>query len=371
MQFARLRCYHSPLLRHKWIFRKYTTARAMVYSQYGQPKDVLKLLEYQLPMPKDDNIILRFLATPVNPADINQIEGVYPVKPPFTKEFAPDQAVAIAGNEGVAEVVATGNGVNDIKVGDLVVMARVAFGTWRTHALAKPQDVAVIPKDIGLIHAATLTVNPCTAYRMLKDFASLQKGDFIIQNGANSGVGQAVIQIARNWGIKTINIVRNRPDIENLKFRLRSLGATYVLLDEELGKRETKEKLREWTQGKSIKLGLNCVGGKNTTEMSRLLGVGGHLVTYGAMGRQPITIPASLFIFKDIHLHGFWVTRWGEANPQKRQAMLEDIITMIKSGELAEVENEQNKWNGDADSFIEAVNKAGVSFGGKKQIIVF
>lgn len=45
---------------------------------------------------------------------------------------------------------------------------------------------------------------------MLKDFVTLQKGDTVIQNGSNSGVGQAVIQIAKAWGINTINVVRSR-----------------------------------------------------------------------------------------------------------------------------------------------------------------
>jgi mitochondrial enoyl-[acyl-carrier protein] reductase / trans-2-enoyl-CoA reductase len=45
---------------------------------------------------------------------------------------------------------------------------------------------------------------------MIKDFVELHKGDVIIQNAANSAVGQAVIQIAKAWGYKTVNIIRSR-----------------------------------------------------------------------------------------------------------------------------------------------------------------
>ncbi len=58
--------------------------------------------------------------------------------------------------------------------------------------------------------AATIAVNPCTAYRMLHDFVQLEKNDVIVQNGANSGVGQYVIQIAKSLGIRSANVVRDR-----------------------------------------------------------------------------------------------------------------------------------------------------------------
>lgn len=78
-----------------------------------------------------------------------------------------------------------------------------------------------------------VAVNPCTAFRMIKDFENVEGGS-IIQNGANSGVGQAVIQIAKHLKINTINVVRDRPDLETLKSYLASLGATYVVTENEL-----------------------------------------------------------------------------------------------------------------------------------------
>lgn len=53
-----------------------------------------------------------------------------------------------------------------------------------------------IPCDADLVTAATIAVNPGTAYRMLKDFVHVGSGDTVIQNGANSAVGQAVIQVS-------------------------------------------------------------------------------------------------------------------------------------------------------------------------------
>lgn len=55
---------------------------------------------------------------------------------------------------------------------------------------------------------------------MLLDFVNLKPGDVVIQNGANSAVGQAVMQIAKTMNVKTVNVVRDREDIDQLKQRL-------------------------------------------------------------------------------------------------------------------------------------------------------
>ncbi len=92
----------------------------------------------------------------------------------------------------------------------------------------------------------------------------------MIQNAANSGVGRAVIQLCKSMGVKTINVVRNRPDIGELKTELIDLGADFVLTQEELATAKT----REWLQSDpavKISLGLNCVGGRAATEMARSL----------------------------------------------------------------------------------------------------
>jgi len=95
---------------------------------------------------------------------------------------------------------------------------------------------------------------------MLNDFMALEAGDWVVQNGANSAVGEAVIQIAAAKGLKTVNLVRDRPNIEELKQRLHAIGATQVLTYDDLADKTIREKLKEWTGGRGIRLGLNCVG---------------------------------------------------------------------------------------------------------------
>lgn len=213
---------------------------------------------------------------------------------------------SIPGNEGVGIVEDIGEDIDDICPGDKVIITKPGKGTWRTVGAFEKRDLKVIPEDLGLVEAATLSVNPCTAYRMLSDYKPVKDGLVVIQNGANSACGQNVIQICKAWGVKNINIVRNRPEINELKNYLESLGATYVLTEEEL-------RITDIFKENKIErpaLALNCIGGKSALDMLRHLEHAGVMVTYGAMSREPINIPNSLLIFKNLSFFGFLMTAW-------------------------------------------------------------
>lgn len=101
-------------------------------------------------------------------------------------------------------------------------------------------------------------MNPCTAYRLLCDFQTLTPGCTVIQNASNSAMGQAVIQIAAALGLKTINVIRDRPNCTELIDELQSLGANYVLTEEEMMSTGLHQVFEEVPKPK---LGLNCAGG--------------------------------------------------------------------------------------------------------------
>lgn len=239
---------------------------------------------------------------------------------------------AVPGNECVAEVLEKGPTVKCLEVGDLVVPFATGIGTWRSHAIYKENEVMKVPNALPLPEAASLTVNPCTAYRMLKDFVCLKEGDTIIQNGANSACGQNVFQICKALKINSVGIIRDRPNVDNLVCYLKSLGATEVLTEEQC--RSTK--LFKTNQLSRPKLALNCVGGKNALEMSKHLDHDGIMVTYGGMSREPVIVPTSSLIFKDMQFRGFWMTRWREQKGKSPEAkeMFDELVKMIQSGQL-------------------------------------
>lgn len=302
------------------------TCKALRYRTHGDPSRVVQLENVDLPPIGATDILVKMLAAPINPSDINMIQGTYAILPDLP---------AVGGNEGVAQVVKVGSQVESLKTGDWVIPKDAGLGTWRTMAVLPEDDIISLPNDIPLLCAATLGVNPCTAFRMLSDFEDLKPGDSVIQNAANSGVGQAVIQIAAARGINTVNVVRDRPEFTQLSDRLKAIGATHVIREETLRRPEMKELFKTCSKPK---LALNGVGGKSATELLRHLQFGGSMVTYGGMAKQPVTVPVSALIFKDVKVRGFWVTKWKKDHSNDGRAfraMLDELCHLIRQGKLS------------------------------------
>jgi len=293
---------------------------ALIYQGSGNPAEVLSLVPVELPALGEADVAVEMIAAPINPADINMVEGSYPIAPPVP---------AVGGNEGVGRVTAVGAGVRNLAVGDLVIPRLPAWGTWRTHAVSPADKLMRVPPGLPAVAAATLAVNPCTALRMLEDFVGLSSGDVVVQNGANSAVGQAVIQIARSRGIRTVNIVRCRPGHEEVIQRLEELGGDVVTTDAGVRRAVAAAGLPR------ARLALNMVGGASAASAAKMLEDGGTLVTYGGMSRQPAHIPTGLLIFKDIRARGFWLSRWVEENSvEERYRMFEQLQPLVASGQL-------------------------------------
>ena len=246
---------------------------------------------------KSGQIRLNVIASPINPADINMLEGMYVTQPepPF-----------VLGNEGVGEVVECGPDVPESWLGQRVIVPyqhqEMWDGWWQEQRVVSIHHCIQVPESISAEQAAMLSINPITAYELLARFTALNPGDWIIQNAANSGLGHAVIQLAKSRGIRTINLCR-RP---NLTDALKSAGADAVWVDQ----KDIFKEIRDQYPDAPIKLGLNGVGGQSAKEVAKTLSPQGTMVTYGAMGREPVTLSNRLLIYDDKRFVGFNRTRW-------------------------------------------------------------
>ncbi|RNJ56119.1 mitochondrial 2-enoyl thioester reductase [Verticillium nonalfalfae] len=381
-------------VRHKSGPYGYTQAKALVFSKEGDPSDVLSLHTHSIsPSLPAGSVLLRALAAPINPADINTIQGTYGAKPPFTTLIGTAEPSAIPGNEGVFEVAACGSPNMDLKRGDWVLPFAPSFGTWQTHTIADAAAVHKIDKT-GLtpVQAATVLVNPSTAYRILRSYGPGEgvrpdglgamtplapgSGAWFIQNGANSGVGRAAIQLGRLWGLRSINVVRDRATpaaTAALRAELEALGADVVVPESEFLARGWRDRLADLTRGgrDPVGLALNCVGGKSATALARSLAEAGTLVSYGGMARQPVALPTGLLIFQDLRFVGFWLSRWNDRDVQGRRFAVEDLLGMIREGRFKDVPVDEVPWSWDTkeDALKDAV--AGTLSGYRKGKGVF
>ena len=292
--------------------------RAIIIREHGEPQAVAKLEMIDLPAPGAGEVRVRVKFSPINPADINVIEGKYPIRP---------ELPGTPGVEGVGVVGECGAGVSGFVEGDAVLLPH-RFGAWREAGNANAADLVKVAAGVPLEQAAMLRINPATALVMLRDLIPLQPGEWIVQNAANSAVGRCVIRLARHFGWRTVNVVRRAELVDELKAE----GADAVLVEGE----KLSAEIKSATGGAPIRLALNAVGGDSATRISGALAPGGTIVTYGAMARQPLKVPNGQLIFQDIAWRGFWITRWYErAGETAAAALLAELAALAAGGVIA------------------------------------
>ena len=291
------------------------------FNRIGNPADVLEVKEDSARALKSGEVRVRVLASPINPSNLLQIAGKYGVQPVLP---------STPGSEGVGRVLETSAEVNHLTVGQLVLL--VGGGTWRDEIVAPASGFLPLPNlgplDSSMIEQLSMSaVNPITALLMLTSFVDLKEGQWIVQSAANSAVGSYVIQLAKQRGIKTINVVRR----EGLADDLIAKGADVVLIDGP----DLAAQIAIATDNAPVVLALDAVGGDTYTRLANSLGYGGTLVAFGVLSGKPAILNTGMTIFKDLRTRGFWLAKWYEtADMQAKQAAFGEIIPLISMGVL-------------------------------------
>lgn len=291
--------------------------RCARFHSFGKPEDVVSIEHGLLAQLGEGQILVRMLVSPVNPADINFILGNYGIRP---------ELPCTPGIEGCSEVLESK--AAGFFPGDHVIFLQ-RVGTWQSHLVCDADAALVIDKEIDPLQASMLKVNPVTAWRLLTGFQNLQPGDWVLQNAANSGVGQCLIQIAAQMGLRTVNMVRR----EGLDAELKSLGADHVLIDGP----ELTEQVARLCGPQLPKLACNAVGGDSALrQMDAMAELGSH-ITYGAMSMRSLKVPNKFLIFKRLRLEGLWITKWLAEIPRDEvQQIYAQLGQWVKDGKLTQ-----------------------------------
>ena len=140
--------------------------KAVVYRQYGVPAETVEVVETPATEPGPGQVLLQNILAPINPADLNTIEGKYPVRPTLP---------ATPGVEGVGTVAAVGFDVTAFKPGMAVLLPH-GYGTWREGGVVEADQLFPVPEGVPYAEAAMIKINPATAWRMLHDFVEPKPG---------------------------------------------------------------------------------------------------------------------------------------------------------------------------------------------------
>jgi NADPH:quinone reductase-like Zn-dependent oxidoreductase len=287
--------------------------RAVHLTAFGNPVDGLEFVDISEPdAPGPNQVLTGVEFSPINPNDLMVAKGIYAIRPALP---------AVIGNEGVGRVLAVGPGVNDVKVGDRVLVPPSSFA-WRERLVTSADGLFALPPDADPQQLAMLGINPPTASLLLSEFVDLKSGDWVVQNAANSGVGRWVIAFAKLRGLRTVNIVR-RPELVD---ELKVIGGDVVVVDSP----DVAARIREAVGQDVLHLALDGVSGPATGVLASTLSPGGTLVSFAAMSEAPISMSPLDVIFKPITMRGFWMGHREYA--AKIPPALKQAAAMIASG---------------------------------------
>jgi len=286
-------------------------------NDFGTPHQVCSVeTEAEPGAPAANEVTVRMLACPINPAEMLIFAGRYASKPDLP--YRP-------GIEGAGEIIAVGSDVSNLATGDRVIS--LGRNNWAQQINLPEQSVIRVSADADPLQLGMLKVNPATAWLMLKRFVELQPGDWLIQNAANSGVGHAVIQLAGKEGIRTINVVRRPWLVDDLKNK----GADVVLIDDE----DLGAQARSAVGDGKIRLAIDAVAGIGTLRLADALEDNSVVVNYGFLSGNPCQLDPSHLVFKDISLRGFWLAKlMGEMKREELTSLYDSLSNYVSDGTL-------------------------------------
>jgi len=206
--------------------------KAVLYHEYGNINEVLKIEECPLPELKEDQVLVRVKAVGLNPRDVNIVEG----KLSFVSGKKFPKGIG-ADFSGIIEK--TGSNVAGFDVNDSVVgyIDSLDAGAVAEFVAVNYHSLVVKPKNVPYDIAASIPCNYLTAWLALNTSSKITKGQSVIIYGASGGVGTAAIQIANHLGAEVTAVCSSK----NLEYCL-SQGAKYAVSYNEFNDRSSQVK---------------------------------------------------------------------------------------------------------------------------------
>jgi len=196
--------------------------RAIINTEYGPP-EVVKLMEVDKPVPKDNEVLIKVYATTVNRTDCGFRSAEYFISRFFSGLFRPK--FKTLGNEFAGEIEAIGKDVTSFNIGDKVFgFSGIKFGAHAEYmTIAENEAITTIPHNLTFEEAAPITEGGHYALCDIRA-ANIKSGQNVLIYGASGAIGSAAVQLVKYFGAK-VTAVCNTKNLELLK----SLGADQVI----------------------------------------------------------------------------------------------------------------------------------------------
>ncbi|OWK46807.1 zinc-dependent alcohol dehydrogenase family protein [Fimbriiglobus ruber] len=293
--------------------------KAVVFDQPGPPEDVLHVRDVPQPAPGRGEVLVRMIASPINPSDLMYVHGNYGLKP---------KCPATPGFEGVGVVEASGGGLlGRFLRGRRVVVMNDRRGNWSEYTVAAARQCIPVPADLSDEQAASFFVNPATAVALTRHVLAVPPGGWLLQTAAGSALGKMVIRLGRRDGFHTFNVVRRREQVAELK----ALGADEVVCEDD----PIEDRLHAVTGGLGAAHVIDPVGGATGTRAIRCLAPGGRAVLFGLLSGESVTLDPRFLITGSKSVQGFWLADWAKKQGiLKKLKLIRQIRGLLREGVL-------------------------------------
>ena len=287
--------------------------RALVCETLG-PINTHSVKEIDDPTPGKGQVAIRVKACGVNFADTLIVQGLYQEKPetPF-----------VPGAEVAGEVLALGEGVKGVEVGQRVI-ALVSTGGFAEIALANAATLIPLPDGIAFTDAAAFTIAYGTSHVALETRAQLKSGETLMINGASGGVGLTAVEIGKQMGATVIGLAST----EEKRELVRSRGADHVF---DVADPELRDKVKALG---GADVGYDVIGGDAFNTMLRCMKFEGRLLTVGYASGDIPKVPANLLLVKNISVVGVYWGSYARHNPGVMMGSLLKLMGWLKEDKL-------------------------------------
>jgi len=290
--------------------------KAVICQQYCLPESLI-VGEIPSPLISEKQVLIQVITAAVNFPDSLIIQNKYQFKPALP--FSP-------GGEVAGRIIAVGNGIKHLKLGDRVA-ALCGWGGFAEQVAVEANRVFKIPDNINFQTAASTLYNYGTSYHALKDRGLLQAGETILILGAAGGVGIAAVELAKKMGAIVIAAASSQ---EKLDLCLKK-GADYII---NYSKEDLRESIKNITADQGVDVVFDPIGGSLSEPALRSMKWKGRFLVVGfASGTIP-SIPYNIALLKGCSVVGVFWGAFTEKEPELSLQNLAALIQMILRGDI-------------------------------------
>ncbi|MEZ0323474.1 MAG: zinc-binding dehydrogenase [Hydrogenothermaceae bacterium] len=317
--------------------------KAAYYEELNGYKSI-KIGDLPKPTIEEGEVLVRVKAFSLNHLDIWVMEGKYPMDIPLPHIFASDGA-------GIVEEV--GKGVTNVKEGDRVVifsglscgqcekclagkdnecdkfrpLGTIDNGVSAEYVKVPAINVFKIPDNLTFEEASCIPITYITSWHSLVTRAGVKPSDTVLIHGGTSGVGTALIQIAKLYGSTVITTVGDKWKEEKVK----QLGADFVI---NYKKQDFVSKVKEYTDGKLCDIVVDHIGAETFSKSLSCTKRGGKVITFGSTTGAEVNINLRYIFGKNLTIHGVYMGTKGEFAtliklfPQKLKPVIDSVYSL-------------------------------------------